>query len=81
MLYMGTVITYGRGEMVVTEETLDVEAFGIDEGHAETIAVIERVGAAGEWLAVAFNLGYVVLAIFQSVLCWFAGLFGAADLD
>ena len=31
----------------------------------------------GEWLAVAFTRGYVVLAIFQSVLCWFAGLFGA----
>jgi nicotinamide mononucleotide transporter len=31
----------------------------------------------GEALAVVFNLAYVVLAIFQSVLCWFAGLFGA----
>ena len=31
-----------------------------------------------EALAVAFNLAYVVLAIFQSVLCWFAGFVGAA---
>ena len=33
--------------------------------------------AIGEALAVVFNLAYVVLAIFQSVLCWFAGLLGA----
>ena len=32
----------------------------------------------GEAVAVALNLAYVVLAIFQSVLCWVAGLFGAA---
>ena len=31
----------------------------------------------GEGLAVALNLAYVVLAIFQSVLCWVAGFFGA----
>jgi nicotinamide mononucleotide transporter len=30
-----------------------------------------------EKLAVVLNLTYVVLAIFQSVLCWLAGLFGA----
>jgi nicotinamide mononucleotide transporter len=30
-----------------------------------------------EGLAVVFNLAYVVLAIFESVLCWFAGLLGA----
>jgi nicotinamide mononucleotide transporter len=30
-----------------------------------------------EALAVAFNLAYVVLAIFESVLCWFAGFLGA----
>jgi nicotinamide mononucleotide transporter len=30
-----------------------------------------------EALAVVFNLGYVVLAIFQSVWCWAAGLVGA----
>ena len=30
-----------------------------------------------EALAVVFNLAYVVLAIFESVLCWFAGFLGA----
>ena len=30
-----------------------------------------------EALALVLNLAYVVLAIFQSVLCWAAGLFGA----
>jgi nicotinamide mononucleotide transporter len=30
-----------------------------------------------EALAVALNVAYVVLAIFESVLCWVAGLFGA----
>jgi nicotinamide mononucleotide transporter len=30
-----------------------------------------------EGLAVVFNLAYVVLAIFQSVLCWLAGFLGA----
>ena len=30
-----------------------------------------------EALAVVFNLAYVVLAIFQSVGCWFAGFLGA----
>ena len=30
-----------------------------------------------EILAVALNLAYVVLAIFQSVLCWLAGFLGA----
>jgi len=31
-----------------------------------------------EVLAVVFNLAYVVLAILQSVVCWFAGFLGAA---
>jgi nicotinamide mononucleotide transporter len=33
--------------------------------------------ALGEWSAVVLNLAYVVLAIFQSVLCWVVGFFGA----
>jgi nicotinamide mononucleotide transporter len=33
--------------------------------------------ALAEALAVVFNLAYVVLAIFQSVLCWFTGFLGA----
>jgi nicotinamide mononucleotide transporter len=38
---------------------------------------MEPYGLA-EALAVVFNLAYVILAIFQSVLCWFAGFVGAA---
>ena len=33
--------------------------------------------ALGEWSAVVLNLAYVLLAIFQSVLCWIVGLLGA----
>jgi len=33
--------------------------------------------AIGEWLAVVLNLAYVALAIFESVLCWIVGFFGA----
>ena len=31
-----------------------------------------------EALALVFNLAYVVLAIYEKVWCWYAGLIGAA---